>query len=150
MSILIIYAYPNHQGFNSQILKTVKNSLPKTNNVKTLDLYQDEFNPVLYFDNDNKRRDLKSDPSTEKYRNDIIWADHLIFIFPIWWSSMPAILKGYIDKVFASGFDYEFNGLMPTPLLPGKTANIITTHDTPNFYVKFFQQDYGMVLKNNF
>ncbi|MDH6363886.1 putative NADPH-quinone reductase [Enterococcus sp. PF1-24] len=59
---------------------------------------------------------------------------------------MPAILKGYIDRVFAKGFAYEYKGIRPVALLTNKTATIVTTHDTPNFYVKLFQKDYGKVL----
>lgn len=147
MNILIIYAYPNNNGFNSLILETVKKSISEKNSFRVLDLYKDNFDPVLYFDKDKKRRDLQFEPETEKDRQDLIWADHLIFIFPIWWSSMPAILKGYIDKVFSSGFAYKFEGLMPTKLLKGKTATIITTHDTPNLYVKLFLKDYGKILE---
>jgi len=147
MNILLIYAYPNRNSFNSRILETVEKSIPHTNKVRVIDLYEDGFNPILYFDKDKRRRDLQFDPETDYYRQDLVWADHLIFIFPIWWSSMPAILKGYIDRVFSTGFAYKFEGLMPTKLLKGKTATIITTHDTPGLYVKFFLKDYGKVLE---
>ncbi len=147
MNILLIYAYPNRNSFNSRILKTVEKNLPVTNKVRILDLYAEDFNPVLYFDEKKRRRDMQFDPDTESHRQDLIWADHLIFIFPIWWSSMPAILKGYIDRVFSTGFAYKFDGLMPTKLLKGKSATIITTHDTPGLYVKFFLNDYGKILE---
>ena len=41
------------------------------------------------------------------YRDLLSWADQLIFIFPTWWSGMPAILKGFIDRVFVAGFAYQ-------------------------------------------
>ena len=47
------------------------------------------------------------DVAMKDYRDLIIWADQLIFIFPIWWSGMPAILKGFIERVFAASFAYE-------------------------------------------
>ena len=147
MNILIIYAYPNMTSFNAKLFETVKQNIPSTNKVQVLDLYKEKFDPVLYFDKEKRRRDLQNDPSTKKYRDQIIWADHLIFIFPIWWSSTPAILKGYIDRVFSAGFAYKFEGLMATKLLKGKTATIITTHDTPALYAKLVQKDYGNILK---
>ena len=54
----------------------------------------------MRFDDTHKRRDLSTVPDIEKYRNLITWADHIIFIYPIWWGGMPAILKGFIDRVF--------------------------------------------------
>lgn len=147
MNILIIYAHPNAESFNYAILNTLKNSISSQNNTKILDLNKENFDPVLRFDKENKRRDLKDDPATLELRSQLTWADHLIFIFPIWWGGMPAILKGYIDRVFAKGFAYEYKGTIPVGLFPEKTAAIITTHDTPGFYANFFQQDYGKVLK---
>lgn len=84
---------------------------------------------------------------TEVYRDNIIWSDRIVFVFPIWWSGMPAILKGFIDKVFATGFAYDFKGVLPIGHLKGKTAWIINTHDTPVLFANLFQQDYGRVLK---
>lgn len=92
--ILIIYAHPNHDSFNGAILKTIRENISSDHQVKLLDLYAENFDPVLRFDKEKKRRDLDKDPETASYRKDITWADKLIFIYPIWWSGMPAILKG--------------------------------------------------------
>lgn len=83
MNILIIYTYPNHQSFNDAILKVVQQNLSKDHNVNTLDLYEEQFDPILRFDDTHKRRDLSTVPDMEKYRNLITWADHFIFIYPI-------------------------------------------------------------------
>ena len=74
-------------------------------------------------------------------------ADKLIFIFPIWWSGMPAILKGFIDRVFVSGFAYSYKKIGLEGHLKGKSAWIITTMDAPAIVLPFFN-DYGKVLKN--
>ena len=91
MNILIIYAHPNCKSFNNAILKQVESSISSTHKIKTIDLYKENFDPVLKFDEENKRRDLAKSPETLKYRDMIKEADKLIFIFPIWWSGMPAI-----------------------------------------------------------
>lgn len=149
MNILIIYTYPHHDSLNGKILDTVLQSIDKKHTVKTIDLYQDKFNPVLFFDKVHRRRDLQFDQDTKAYRDAIALSDHIIFIFPIWWSGMPAILKGFIDRVFVQQFAYAYapNKLMPIQLLKGKTANIIVTHDTPYLFAKLIQKDYGHVLK---
>ena len=108
MKTLIIYTHPSPTGFNAAILKEVQSNLSTKHEVKTLDLYAENFDPILRFDQEHRRRDLHKDPEMAKYRDLITWADHLIFIFPIWWSGMPAILKGFIDRVFAADFAYSY------------------------------------------
>lgn len=85
MNILIIYAHPNHQSFNGAILQQVKNHLNSKHQVQILDLYAEKFDPLLRFDEEHLRRNLDKDSEMKKYRQLISWADHLIWIFPIWW-----------------------------------------------------------------
>jgi 1,4-dihydroxy-2-naphthoate octaprenyltransferase len=68
----------------------------------------------------------------------IRWCDHVVFIYPTWWGTMPALLKGFIDRVFISGFAFEEieGGTGYAPLLSGKTAQIITSMDTPPLVYK--------------
>ncbi|MBO1307970.1 NAD(P)H-dependent oxidoreductase [Enterococcus sp. 669A] len=147
MKILIVYAYPNQTGFSAAVLNAVQENLKASHQVKLLDLYQENFDPVLVFNEQQRRRDLATEASTANYREMLEWSEQLIFIFPIWWSGMPAILKGFIDRVFAKGFAYEYKGLLPVGLLKGRQAWVITSHDTPKPYARFMQQDYGRVLK---
>ena len=97
MKVLIVYAYPNHQGLNAQILARVQAGLAGRHEVKTLDLYLEHkekgFDPCLVFDQDHKRRDLDKDPQMAPYRDLVTWADHLIFIYPIWWGGIIQSLK---------------------------------------------------------
>ena len=145
MNSLIIYAHPDKKSFNASILKTVQENLSHQHDVKTLDLYEEEFDPVLRFDAIHRRRDLANDVAMKHYRDLLVWADQLIFIFPTWWSGMPAILKGFIERIFVAGFAYD-----NTPHgLKGRLAGqawIITTHNTPKIFLPF-AQDYSKVLK---
>jgi NAD(P)H dehydrogenase (quinone) len=148
MNIYLILAYPNHDGLCYNIYTNVlKGFIEAGHEIRTTDLYEEKFNPVLVFNNEKRRRDLKNDPEMEKYRENIIWANHLVFIYPIWWSGMPAILKGFIDRVFASGFAYEYKGMLVKGFFGGKSAWIINTNDTPYLYAKLFLKDYGNILK---
>ncbi|PEZ02249.1 NADPH dehydrogenase [Bacillus sp. AFS018417] len=136
MNILIVYAHPNPSSFNAAILKHVEQGLQKTNHsVTVLDLYKEQFNPVLTFNETKKRRDLVHEEETRKYRELVAEADYFIFIYPVWWWSMPAILKGFIDRVFVSGFAYKYEGIMPKGLLTGKQAWVIYSLDSPLWYV---------------
>ncbi|BDR57378.1 NAD(P)H-dependent oxidoreductase [Xylocopilactobacillus apis] len=146
MRILIIYSYPNHKSLNYSILKTARDNLKLNNDVKVLDLYQDNFDPALKFDQEHPRHLLNDDPSTKKYRDLVTWADEIVFIFPIWWAGVPAILKGFIDRVFVQGFAYQYEGKRMVGLLKNKKAWIITTCDAPAFSRPFLQ-DYGKSLQ---
>lgn len=148
-NILMIYAYPNHKSLNNEIFQRVKKGFEEREvKVEVLDLYEENFDPVLIFNEELRRRDLQYRGDMKKYRDQITWADHVVFLYPIWWGGMPAILKGYFDKVFTTGFSYNFKGLLPEGKLKGKTATIITTDDTPPLFRILALKDYGNVLKN--
>ena len=63
-------------------------------------------------------------------------AEHLVWVFPMWWYGLPALLKGFIDRTFLPGitFKYQKGKLFPDKLLKGKTARIIVTADTVSWY----------------
>lgn len=145
MKILMIYAHPNDKSYNASILETVKENLSSKHELRILDLYKEQFDPVLRFDATHRRRDLANDVAMKHYRDLLVWADQLIFIFPTWWSGMPAILKGFIERVFVAGFAYDNTPRGLKGRLAGK-AWIITTHNTPRIFLPF-AQDYSKVLK---
>lgn len=136
MNVLIIYAHPNPSSFNGAILEHVQKGLQETNHsVTVFDLYKEQFDPVLVFNEEKKRRDLVNEEETARYRKLVEEADTLLFIYPIWWWGMPAILKGFIDRIFVAGFAYKYEGAMPKGLLNGKKAWVINTLDSPLWYV---------------
>jgi NAD(P)H dehydrogenase (quinone) len=125
---LIVYAHPNPKSFNHAILETISQELQKKKREFTVrDLYRIGFNPVLStkdllaIQNGAVPKDIK------KEQNYISKADTLIFVFPIWWSAMPAMLKGYIDRVFSLGFAYDITEDEVIGLLKGKKVFIVTT-----------------------
>ena len=150
MNYLLIYAHPNRDSLNSSILAEAKSILKASQdaNVKILDLYADKFDPCLLFNHDNPRRNLDSREETKNYRELITWADHLIFIYPIWWGRPPAILLGFIDKVFVSGFAYKKSpkSVMPEGLLKKKVATIITTQNGPALITRILYHDTHRIL----
>ena len=126
----IILAHPWHGSFNKAILDSIISKYDNDNtSYQVLDLHKDNFNPVtseseLAVYNAGKALD----PLVIKYQEIIKKTEHIIFIFPIWWGTMPAILKGFFDKVLLKdiAFNYE-NGW--TPLLKINKTTIITTSD---------------------
>lgn len=130
MKKLIIIAQSTSKWFTHQIAKTYKNtSLWYWDEVEIIDLYKEENKqPYLEFEN---MKILNDDPNRIRFQEKIKWADELVFIFPIWWGNMPAILKNFIDTNFEAWFAYKFMKwhAVPKKLLKWKTAKIYTTCD---------------------
>ncbi len=84
-------------------------------------------------------------PQIAAYVSDLHWAQHLVFVFPQWWGSYPAVLKAFIDRVFLSGsaFKYHSSGPGWDKLLTGKTARLITTLDGPQWFSRWFYKHPG-------
>jgi NAD(P)H dehydrogenase (quinone) len=142
MNTLIIFAHSNKNSLNHAILENVTNGLKEASqNYEIIDLYAEKFDPVLVIDENHRRRDLINDPYTEKYRRKIEQTDRLIFIYPIWWYGVPAILKGFFDRVFVSGFAFKYDGKLPQGLLKNKSAWVIYTIDSPSFFISLFRRN---------
>ncbi|WP_242314552.1 NAD(P)H-dependent oxidoreductase [Bacillus cereus group sp. BfR-BA-01355] len=147
MNVLIVYAHPNPSSFNATILNHVQKGLQETNHsVTVLDLYKEQFDPVLVFHEEKKRRDLVNEEETARYRTLVEEADTLLFIYPIWWWGMPAILKGFIDRIFVAGFAYKYEGVLPKGLLQGKKAWVINTLDSPLWYVALLYRSADWIM----
>jgi putative NADPH-quinone reductase/4-hydroxybenzoate polyprenyltransferase len=97
-------------------------------------------------------RDVQSfDPAVQPVEKDvrrarelIAWADHLVFVYPTWWGTMPGLLKGFLDRVLAPGFAFENlpNGGW-RPRLAGRSADLITTMDTPGWAYRWIYRAPG-------
>ncbi|MCT2536826.1 NAD(P)H-dependent oxidoreductase [Aquibacillus koreensis] len=150
MNVLIVFTHPNHQSLSYAFLEGVLRGCEENHaiqDVQVLDLYGEHFNPVLEFGEKKKRRDMDKDPELEKYRDQLSWAEKIIFIYPIWWGRPPAMLMGYIDKMFASGFAYKDHGkLLPEGLLKGKSVVCISVMKGPTFYPLYWLNNAHKVL----
>ena len=134
MNVLIVYAHPDPGSFNSAVLESVKRGLSEGGHTVTvIDLYREGYDPVLVFNDNVKRTD--PDPLTKGYQDMISEADHLIFVYPVWWYGLPAILKGFMDRVLTPGFAYDTGGALPKGLLSDKSAWVLYTMGTPGWYV---------------
>ncbi|MNW59867.1 FMN-dependent NADH-azoreductase 1 [compost metagenome] len=138
MNLLIIYTHPNHQSLSYAFLQEVikgSHDNAKIKEVQVLDLYKESFNPVLVFNEHKRRRDMHIDPDLAKYREQLLWADKIALVYPIWWGRPPAMLMGYIDQLFSSGFAYKDTGkILPEGLLKGKSVVCISSMKGPTHY----------------
>lgn len=129
MKHLIIFAHPNKNSLNTQLKDTLVSSLlERDHQLEVRDLYHIGFDPVLSLEDmeGQRRGEVARDVLTEQQF--IEWADSLIFIHPIWWTGLPAMMKGYIDRVFSYGFAYRYDQGQQKGLLTGKQVTIINTH----------------------
>lgn len=137
MNILVIYAHPYNQSFNHAIKETIVMSSNSTGNlVEVRDLYALNFDPVLRAEelvNSFKGNPVLADVAIEQ--NYIRWADMVVFVYPLWWAGMPAILRGYLDRVLSFGFAYTADENGTTGLLGDKQIVMINT-------IGATQQDY--------
>jgi NAD(P)H dehydrogenase (quinone) len=132
MKVLIIYAHPNKQSFNQAILSRVEGVLAELQQeVRIRDLYAMDFDPVFRVEEQAKLQKKRTPAAIKTEQKHISWADMLIIIHPIWWFSMPAIMKGYIDKVLQAGFAYTYVKGQLIGLLQNKKLLLINTTGTP-------------------
>ncbi|WP_084099472.1 NAD(P)H-dependent oxidoreductase [Demequina sp. NBRC 110051] len=83
------------------------------------------------------------DAATAQAIDTIDWTEHLVFVYPEWWGSAPAVLKGFIDRVFLSGFAFRYrgDGRGWDKLLTGRTARILHTMDSPRWWNRWVYRD---------
>jgi NAD(P)H dehydrogenase (quinone) len=138
MKYLIVYVHPNPKSFNHAIKEKVEARLKKEGaQYDVRDLYELGFDPVLKGSDFMGFKQGKVPEDIKREQDLIKDADTLIFIHPIWWFGRPAILKGYIDRVFSFGFAYTADEKGLRGLLSGKKAVIInTTGGTEEDYIK--------------
>ncbi|WP_374460612.1 NAD(P)H-dependent oxidoreductase [Chryseobacterium taeanense] len=134
--ILIINGHPNKESFNFGIAESYrKGAVESGAEVKEIIIAELDFNPNLQF---GYQKIMELEPDLIQAWEKIVWADHLVWIHPVWWGGLPAITKGFIDRLFLPGyaFRYRKNSVWWDKLLKGKTAHIITTLDQPGLYYR--------------
>lgn len=134
MEVLVINAHPDKESFCyalvDKYMHVCINQNVRCNLVQLVDL---NFNPILKY---GYRIPTELEPDLIKMQELILAANHLVFVFPVWWGTYPALLKGFIDRVFLPGFAFKYKpgSLLWEKKLTGKTATILATMDTPIWY----------------
>ena len=140
MATTVIYAHPYEGSFNHAILQETQKLLAAKNEAcRVIDLYAEGFNPVYSKEElalFNHGQAL--DPLVQKYQQMIKESRRLIFIFPIWWADMPAIVKGFLDKVLLKQFAYVESKTGLKGLLDIDEVLVVSTSTAPTFYLKYF------------
>ena len=132
--ILVINGNPVKGSYGEALAKTYIEGAKKSGaQVKTITLYKEKFAMLKY----GTKKEQKLEPGLKKAQEALSWADHYVFVYPTWWGAPPALLKGFIERVFTPGFAYKFKKSgIPEQLLKGKSATLLITMDAPPFFYK--------------
>ncbi len=112
MRVVVVVAHPDPNSFNHAIASTAASALRESgHDVTVLDLYAEEFRTAMSHDERlayHSERPIL-DPMAERHAEIVKRAEALIFVYPTWWSTMPAILKGWLERVMVPGVGFVFD-----------------------------------------
>ncbi|GLB50307.1 NAD(P)H-dependent oxidoreductase [Neptunitalea lumnitzerae] len=140
-NILIINGHPDVESYNYALANAYSTGAKTSSaSVNQINIAQLSFNPNLAH---GYRQRTELEPDLQDAIEKIKKADHLVWVFPMWWYSVPAIMKGFIDRTFLPGITYQPIAGKPFPkkLLKGKTARLIITADSPKWYNTLYMKN---------
>jgi len=143
MRVLAIYCHPDASGFASALHGAVIEGLAASGHAVTdLNLYAEKFNPIMTREQHDKYSD---DPgyvqTVEKYARQLAEAEAIVAVYPTWWYGLPAMLKGYFDRVWAPGIAYDMTpdgGIDTNRLGHIRRTGVVTTYGAPWWLIRFY------------
>ena len=135
--ILVILGQPQRQSFGAALAQAYAEGARASGaEVRELFLGDLKFDPAGAM-NHSSQPALETD--LVMAQEAIKWAEHLVFAYPIWWGTIPALLKGFIERVFLPGFAVNFRDNSPLwdKLLTGRSAHLIVTLNTPSWVYRW-------------
>ena len=146
--ILVILGHSRHDSLCGAIAsRYIQGARDKGRSVRELRLGDLTFDPILHEGYDGEQ---PLEPDLIAAQEAIAWANHVVLVYPTWWGSFPALLKGFIDRTFLPGFAFQYRKDSPfwDRLLTGRSARLIATMDTPPWYFRLvFRQPGNHTLK---
>ena len=112
--------------------------------VRMVHLAQLDFDPSLH---EGYRQIQALEPDLLAAQATVAWAEHLVIAYPIWWGSVPALLKGFLDRILLPGFAFKYRPgkAFPEQLLRGRSAQLLVSMDTPPWYFRWVYRMPGIV-----
>jgi putative NADPH-quinone reductase len=141
--ILVILGHPKTDSFCGALFKAfIEGAAGSGLDVREIRIGELIFDPILWKGYD-KTQELE--PDLVKCQDDILWAEHIVLVYPTWWGAMPALLKGFIDRIFLPGFSYKFHegSKFWDKLLSGRSSQLLVTMDTPPWYYRWVYRSPG-------
>jgi len=134
---LVVLGHPDENSFCGALAEAyVEGARNAGTDVREIRIGSLEFEPVP------RRRhwdDRELEPDLAEAQELIRWARHLVFVYPVWWGTIPALMKGFIERVFTPGFAFRYREGSPfwDRLLSGRSAHLIVTMDSPPWYYRW-------------
>jgi NAD(P)H dehydrogenase (quinone) len=136
--IFVFVGNPDSDSLSSAIADSyIEGAKVSGHEVRLMKIGDMKFDPVLH---KGYKVIQELEPDLVAFQENVKWSEHFVSIFPIWWSDMPAIMKGLVDRVWMPGFAFNFRkGLIPGwyRRLKGRSARVIVTSDSPPFVLWF-------------
>ncbi|MBN8538417.1 MAG: NAD(P)H-dependent oxidoreductase [Deltaproteobacteria bacterium] len=147
--ILLIDGHPQSDSFISSLCDRYFESAKAGGyEIKRLNVRDLVFDPNLKF---GYKEIQQLEPDLIASQQLVLWCDHLVFAYPMWWGAMPALTKGYFDRSWLPGFAFKFQNSSPfwDKLLKGRSARILVTCDAPTIFNLFayFNSPYTVTKK---
>lgn len=103
--ILLINGHPDEASFNYGLSEAYKKGVEKSGaELREIKIRELDFNPNLQF---GYRKRTELEPNLLDAQESLKWADHIVWVYPVWWGSVPAIMKGFLDRVLLPGFAFQ-------------------------------------------
>ena len=141
--VLVIFGHPSTLSLCGALAASYIASAESAGHVvRRVNLAELSFDPLLrhgYAETQELEPDLLNAQAQLK------WAEHVVFVYPMWWGSMPALMKGFIDRTFLPGFAFKYHKRSPlwSRLLTGRTAELLVTMDTPPLFNRLVNRSPG-------
>jgi NAD(P)H dehydrogenase (quinone) len=140
---LVVHCHPDLQSYSAALFHAACASLRQAGHeLRTIELYAEKFDPVLDLD---ERRAYLDDTAFVEHRvqrhvDAMRWAEHLVFVHPTWWYGPPAMLKGWLERVWLPGVAFlppPAKGRMAAPALRNiRRLTVVTTGGAPWWWLK--------------
>ena len=136
--ILILNGHPEADSLTSELASSYEQAARRGAEVERIDLRELAFELVLQ--KEHAGRALE--PDLARAQDAIRRAQHVVWMFPTWWSGPPALMKGFCERVLTTGFAFQYRGRYQTPtrLLSGRSARMICSMDSPSYWYRFVQR----------
>lgn len=141
--ILIILGQPSSNSLCATLARTYADAARQSGaEVRLLELGEMVFDPIL---RNGYEHTQPLEPDLQDAQVDITWAQHLVWVYPIWWGGLPALLKGFLDRIFLPGFAFKYrvNSVLWDRLLTGRSSELLVTMDSPPWYYRWVQRQPG-------
>ncbi|HQZ33440.1 MAG TPA: NAD(P)H-dependent oxidoreductase [Ilumatobacteraceae bacterium] len=137
MKVYLVYCHPSQSSFTAATRDRALVGLAGNHDVRVSDLYADDFVPELSaWERTNHLSPPDTKPGIATYADNLRWCEALVFVYPTWWAGQPAMLKGWIDRVWVAGVAYELpeGANRIRPLLQNiRKLVVITSHGSGKF-----------------